>query len=208
MPSAPQHLVVGGTREFRGSSSSPTPRTRRPASSAGSTAGTAHRACVGAPPAWCGGAGRPSTNRPRTDRHLPRSFEIAIARRLSQPPNQSREIAPRALEVDRPAGQHAAVEGRWFGASKVTTDTVRFERSPEARGSAVTWEADGRPRRSASRRGHAVERRLRQRLAADFTDPRDRQQQEAASSDSGPDVRHRVDSGRKRVRDRTPENAG
>ncbi len=32
---------------------------------------------------------RPSTNRPRTDRHLPRSFEIAMARRLSQRPNPS-----------------------------------------------------------------------------------------------------------------------
>ena len=40
---------------------------------------------------------------------LPRRFEIALARRLSQPPDQSPESAPRPLEVGDPAGQHAAV---------------------------------------------------------------------------------------------------
>ena len=50
-------------------------------------------------------------NPDRTDRDLPRSFETAIPRRLSQPPNQSRETAPRPFEVDCPAEQHAAVEG-------------------------------------------------------------------------------------------------
>ena len=37
-----------------------------------------------------------------TDRHLSRSFEIAMARRRSQPPNQPREIALRPVEVDCP----------------------------------------------------------------------------------------------------------
>ncbi len=76
---------------------------------------------------------RPSTNRPRTDRHLPRSFEIAMARRLSQRPNPSSS----ADSCNGCCGLH------------------------RISGSATTG---------------------------------------TASSDSGPDIRHRVDAGRSRYR--------
>ena len=69
-------------------------------------------------------------------------------------------------------------------------------------GRIVTCRAASRsPWPAASRNG-----RIRRRAptpataAADCTEPRARQQQETASSDSGPDIRHRVDAGRSRYR--------
>ena len=85
-----------------------------------------------------------------TDRHLSRSFEIAMARRRSQPPNQPREIALRPVRgrLSCPAGQPKvptsirSLCSGWFRASNVITDTVRFERSSAARGSAVARKAE------------------------------------------------------------------
>ena len=85
-----------------------------------------------------------------TDRHLSRSFEIAMARRRSQPPNQPREIALRAVRgrLSCPAGQPKVPTSirslctGWFRASNGITDTVRFERSSAARGSAVARKAE------------------------------------------------------------------
>ena len=103
-----------------------------------------------------------------------------MARRRWQPPNQPREIALRPAQgrLSCQAGQPKvptsirSVCTWWFRASNVITDTVRFERSSAARGSAVVRKAETIGLEAMG----AVERRLRQRLAADPTQPRDRQQ--------------------------------
>ncbi|MDE2905781.1 MAG: hypothetical protein OXQ28_06810 [Acidobacteriota bacterium] len=67
---------------------------------------------------------------------MPRSFKIAMARRVSQPPNQSREVAPRPLEVDCPVQPDSVLWSSvptsirslctwWFRASNVITDAHR-----------------------------------------------------------------------------------
>ncbi len=71
-------------------------------------------------------------------------------RRRSQPPNQPREIALRPVRgrLSCPAGQPKVPTSirslctGWFRASNVITDTVRFERSSAARGSAVARKAE------------------------------------------------------------------
>ena len=93
----------------------------------------------------------------------------------------------------------------WCGSpGKAVTYMAAFPKGHRrtGHGRIVTCRAASRsPWPAASRNG-----RIRRRAptpataAADCTEPRARQQQETASSDSGPNIRHRVDAGRNRYR--------
>ena len=59
---------------------------------------------------------------------LPRSFDSAIARRLSQSPNQSPETAPRPIEVGYPDRQHAALQRAEVNQILLGKKALRVER--------------------------------------------------------------------------------